>query len=41
MPHWIENISVYEEAGFGVVGMFPVRRDSYKVIEYDCLLIKE
>lgn len=40
MPHWTENISAYEKAGFGVVGMFPVTRDSGRVIEYDCLLTR-
>jgi FkbM family methyltransferase len=40
MPHWTESISIYEKAGFGVVGMFPVNRDSDRIIEYDCLLIR-
>jgi len=40
MPHWTESISAYEEAGFGIVGMFPVSRDSGRIIEYDCLLTK-
>lgn len=40
MPHWTESISIYEKAGFGVVGMFPVNRDSGRIIEYDCLLAR-
>jgi FkbM family methyltransferase len=40
MPHWIESISTYEKAGFGVVGLFPVTRDSGRIIEYDCLLAR-
>jgi len=40
MPHWTESISIYEKAGFGVVGMFPVNRDLGRVIEYDCLLTR-
>ena len=40
MPHWTDSISIYEKAGFGIVGMFPVSRDSGKVIEYDCLLVR-
>lgn len=40
MPHWTESIAVYERAGFGVVGMFPVVWDSGRVIEYDCLLTR-
>lgn len=39
-PHWTESIRIYEDAGFGVVGMFPVNRDSGRVIEYDCLLVR-
>jgi FkbM family methyltransferase len=40
MPHWTQSISEYEGAGFAVAGMFPVTRESHKVIEYDCLLVK-
>jgi len=40
MPHWTESILEFEKAGFGVAGMFPVNRDSLKVIEYDCLFVK-
>jgi len=40
MPHWTESIAMYESAGFGVVGMFPVNRDSERIIEYDCLLAR-
>jgi FkbM family methyltransferase len=40
MPHWIESLSTYEQAGFSVVGMFPVVRIDGSVIEYDCLLAK-
>lgn len=40
MPHWTESVAIYEKSGFGVVGMFPVNRDSLKVIEYDCLLAR-
>ncbi|MEO5573840.1 MAG: FkbM family methyltransferase, partial [Gammaproteobacteria bacterium] len=40
MPHWTDCISIYEKAGFGVVGMFPVTRDSGRIIEYDCLLVR-
>jgi len=40
MPHWTENICTYERAGFGVAGMFPISQDSYRIIEYDCLLVR-
>lgn len=41
IPHWLETISAYEQKGFGVVGMFPVNRDSNRVIEYDCVLVRD
>jgi hypothetical protein len=31
---------MYEQAGFGIVGMFPVTRDSGRVIGYDCLMVR-
>lgn len=40
IPHWTESIAKYEEAGFTVAGMFPVNRDSLKVIEYDCVFMR-
>ena len=40
MPNWTESVSTYEKAGFGVVGMFPVTRDSGRIIEYDCLFVR-
>ncbi|MBH0178857.1 MAG: FkbM family methyltransferase [Nitrospira sp.] len=40
MPHWTESVSAYEQAGFGVVGMFPVTQDKGRIIEYDCLLVR-
>lgn len=40
MPHWTESISIYEKAGFGVAGMFPVSWDAGRVVEYDCILTR-
>jgi FkbM family methyltransferase len=40
MPHWIDSILVYERAGFGVAGLFPVTVDGCRVIEYDCLMVR-
>ena len=40
MPHWTESVQVFEEAGFSVVGLFPVTRDEDCVIEYDCLMVR-
>jgi hypothetical protein len=41
MPHWTESIALYESAGFGVAGMFPVNWDAGRVVEYDCLLTRK
>jgi FkbM family methyltransferase len=41
MPHWSEAISVFESAGFGVAGLFPVTFDACRVIEFDCLMVRE
>ncbi len=40
MPHWTECVSTYEQAGFGVVGMYPVNHVGNRVIEYDCLMTR-
>jgi len=42
MPHLTESITRYEEAGFGIVGMYPVTRESSTrcVIEFDCLMVQ-
>jgi FkbM family methyltransferase len=40
IPHWTDTITEFENADFAVIGMFPVNRDQYKVIEYDCLFVK-
>lgn len=40
MPHWTNNVAVFEENGFRVTGFFPVNRDGEKVIEYDCLMTR-
>lgn len=40
MPHWTDILPIYENVGFRIVGMFPVTRDSGRIIEYDCLLVK-
>lgn len=42
MPHWTESIATFESAGLHVAGMFPVTRaPGGRVIEYDCLLVRE
>jgi FkbM family methyltransferase len=40
MPHWTECLEAFEQAGFGVAGMFPVNRDQGRVVEYDCVLTR-
>ena len=41
MPHWLHSLAVYEAAGFGVVDLYPITRDTDRVIEYDCLLVRK
>lgn len=40
MPSWTESIRFFERSGFGVVGLFPVSRESLRVIEYDCMMVR-
>jgi FkbM family methyltransferase len=40
MPRWTECIVAFEQAGFGIAGMFPVSRVQGRVIEYDCVLTR-
>jgi FkbM family methyltransferase len=42
MPRWLEQLAVYEEAGYEVTGMFPVNidRTSLRVIEFDAVMIR-
>ena len=39
MPPWTDSIRCFEEAGFGVAGLFPIHREALRVIEYDCVMI--
>lgn len=39
-PRWTETVSVYEDAGFGIVGLFPINRDHGRIVEYDCLMAR-
>jgi FkbM family methyltransferase len=41
MPHYLEALENYEQAGFAVTGMYPVSRDDdWRVIEYDCVMTR-
>lgn len=41
MPHYLEALAAYEEAGFAITGMYPVSRDDdWRVIEYDCVMTR-
>ena len=40
IPSWTESISAYERNGFGVLGMYPSHRDSGRINEYVCLLMR-
>jgi FkbM family methyltransferase len=39
MRPWTESVRFFEDAGFGVIGMFPVNTDGLRVVEYDCMMI--
>ena len=41
MSHWTECMSLYEQAGFVIAGMFPVTLDYLRVIEFDCLMVRD
>jgi FkbM family methyltransferase len=36
---WTESVNFFERAGYGIVGLFPVNKDSLRVIEYDCVMV--
>jgi FkbM family methyltransferase len=40
MPHWTTSVARYEAAGYAVAAMYPVTREAWRVIEFDCLLVK-
>ena len=40
-PHWTESISIFEEAGFSVSSIFPITRDALRMIECDCLFLRD
>lgn len=41
-PHMTEALAAYEEAGFGVTGLYPVTREETtgRVVEFDCVLAR-
>ncbi|WP_045866146.1 FkbM family methyltransferase [Streptomyces sp. WMMB 714] len=41
-PHMTEAIAAYEEAGFGITGLYPVTREegTGRVVEFDCVLAR-
>jgi FkbM family methyltransferase len=41
MPHWTESVAFLEESGFVIAGMFPVTLDWLRVIEFDCLMVRD
>jgi FkbM family methyltransferase len=42
MPHLTESISFFEQAGFGIAGMYPVstEKSALRVVEFDCLMVR-
>jgi FkbM family methyltransferase len=41
MPSWVESINFFERAEYGIIGLFPVNKDSVRIIEYDCIMVSE
>jgi FkbM family methyltransferase len=42
MPHFLEALATYEQAGFLVTGFFPISRDRLgRIIENDCVMIRQ
>lgn len=40
MPHYLEALRIYEDAGFAITGLFPISRDSdLAVVEMDCFMV--
>ena len=41
-PAMAESVAAYEEAGFGVTGMYPVTREpaTGRVVEFDCVMVR-
>jgi hypothetical protein len=39
MSPWTESINFFERAGYGITGLFPVNKDSFRIIEYDCMMV--
>jgi FkbM family methyltransferase len=42
MPHLTASISFFEQAGFGIAGMYPVSTEklALRVVEFDCLMVR-
>ncbi len=40
MPHYLEALKVYEDAGFALTGLYPIsRKPDLSLIEMDCMMI--
>ena len=39
MPDWKEGLSCFQRAGFEIAGLFPVTRDSLRIVEYDVVMV--
>jgi len=40
MPHYLDVLRTYEDAGFSVTGVYPISRlEDFSVVEMDCMLI--
>ncbi|EAW32389.1 hypothetical protein GP2143_14076 [marine gamma proteobacterium HTCC2143] len=42
MPHYLESLKVYEDAGFVITGLYPIsRKNDMAVIEMDCMMLNK
>jgi FkbM family methyltransferase len=41
MSPWTESINFLETAGYSIIGLFPVNKDSLRIVEYDCVMVRE
>jgi hypothetical protein len=41
MPGYLTALARYNDLGFSITSLVPVSRENLRVIEYDCLMIRD
>ena len=42
MPHYLDSLKTYEDAGFVITGLYPIsRKEDMTVIEMDCMMLNK